>query len=241
MRRADRLFQIVQRLRRKRVTTASELAQALEVSERTIYRDIADLSRSGVPVTGEAGVGYALLPGFDLPPLMFTRPEVEAIVLGVRAVQAWGDEELATSARSALERIEAVLPGGLRSVPDSTALYAPDHHVPAAATRWIATLRSAVDKRRKLVLRYARPNGERTQRTIHPLGLFFWGHTWSLLAWCELRGEFRNFRLDRMLDLDVSPETFEEVPGRRLEDFFARIDSEIERAAGSERLSGSQK
>src|SRR5437899_1479879 len=110
MRRADRLFQIVQRLRRRGVTTAAQLAQALEVSERTVYRDVRDLQLSGVPILGEAGVGYALPRGFDLPPLMFTEEELEALVVGARMVQAWGDQKLARAAEDALSKIETVVP-----------------------------------------------------------------------------------------------------------------------------------
>lgn len=214
------------------MTTAAQLARELEVSERTIYRDIGDLSRSGVPVTGEAGVGYALLPGFDLPPLMFTRPELEAIILGVRAVKAWGDADLATSAGSALERIEATLPGALRTAAADTALYAPGFHVPPAVTRWIAPIRAAMGAKRKAVLHYERPSGERSQRTVQPLGLFFWGDRWSLLVWCELRGEFRNFRLDRIRHFDELEETYEDVPGRTLEDFLERVQKEPRVRAG---------
>lgn len=114
MRRADRLFQIIQLLRRRHVLTAAAIAQDLEVSERTVYRDIADLVRSGVPIAGEAGVGYTLRRGFDLPPLMFTEEEIEALVLGTRVVSSWADEGLAKAAESALARIEAALPERLK-------------------------------------------------------------------------------------------------------------------------------
>src|SRR5438067_8044689 len=129
MRRADRLFRIVQRLRRRGATTARDLAQALEVSERTVYRDVRDLLLSGVPIQGEAGVGYALDRSFDLPPLMFDEEEIEALVLGARIVRAWADAKLARSAEEALQKIEAVLPSHLKDKLASTALYALDCHV----------------------------------------------------------------------------------------------------------------
>jgi predicted DNA-binding transcriptional regulator YafY len=127
MRRADRLFQIVQILRRRRLTTARQLADRLCISERTVYRDIRDLIASGVPVEGEAGVGYRLR-GFDLPPLMFTREEVEALVLGARIVQSWTDPELAGAAAEAIAKIEAVLPQDRSHLVQGTQLYAPEAH-----------------------------------------------------------------------------------------------------------------
>ncbi len=123
MRRADRLFQIVQLLRRRRVTTAAQIAERLEVSERTVYRDIRDLSLSGVPVLGEAGVGYRLGRDFDLPPMMFSVDEIQALVLGARMVESWGDEELRRAARGVLTKVEAVLPPSKRHRVQDTALF----------------------------------------------------------------------------------------------------------------------
>jgi predicted DNA-binding transcriptional regulator YafY len=226
VRRADRLFQIVQRLRRKRVTTAAQLAEALEVSERTIYRDIADLSASGVPVQGEAGVGYALPKGFDLPPLMFSEEEVEALVLGARIVQAWSDEELSRAAEEVLAKVEAVLPPRLRErIPDAT-LFAPGFHVRGPLTAGLAPLRAAIRARKKVHFGYEDKATAATARTVQPLGLFYWGATWSLGAWCELREDFRNFRIDRMREVRVLDEPFVPVEGRTLGDFFRKYESE---------------
>ena len=127
MRRADRLFEIIQLLRRKPTVRARELGDALEVSERTIYRDIRDLMASGVPIEGEAGVGYVLQAGFDLPPLMFKEAEIEALVLGARIVESWADTELADAATDAIAKIEAVIPERLRGFMANTALLAPRH------------------------------------------------------------------------------------------------------------------
>ncbi|WP_437332526.1 helix-turn-helix transcriptional regulator [Sorangium sp. So ce394] len=220
MRRADRLFQIVQQLRRRRVTTAARLSEELEVSERTIYRDIRDLIASGVPIEGEAGVGYALPRGFDLPPLMFQDDEIEALVLGARMVESWSDPALVRAARRALEKIEAALPERLRPRVAASALFAPSYHIPEGATAHLAELRAAVGERRKIRFGYAREDGARSTRTALPLGLFFMGTCWSLAAWCELRAEFRSFRLDRMHGLEVLDERFEEAEGRTLDDFF---------------------
>ncbi len=226
MRRADRLFQLVQQLRRRRVSTAAQLARALGVSVRTVYRDVADLSRSGVPVLGEAGVGYALAKGFEVPPLMFTGEEVEAVVLGARIVSAWGDPELRKAAADALAKVEAVLPERLkRAIPDAT-LFAPDFHVRGALTRHLAELRRAMRERRKVRLAYEDRAGAATRRVVQPLGLFYWGAAWSLGAWCELREGFRNFRLDRMKEAEVLDATFAPEPGRTLEDFFRHYAAE---------------
>jgi predicted DNA-binding transcriptional regulator YafY len=226
VRRADRLFRLVQQLRRRRVSTAAQLAEALGVSARTIYRDVRDLSVSGVPVVGEAGVGYALARGFDVPPLMFTAAELEALVLGARVVRAWADPELKAAAEEALGKIEAVLPERLKSaIPDAT-LFAPDFHVRHALTRHLATLRKAIRESRKVRLAYEDRESRPTARTVRPLGLFFWGGAWSLGAWCELRSGFRNFRLDRMSEAEVLAATFRPEAGKTLADLFRHYEAE---------------
>jgi predicted DNA-binding transcriptional regulator YafY len=226
VRRADRLFQIVQRLRGRGPVTAATLARELEVSARTIYRDVQDLVLSGVPVQGEAGVGYALPRSFDLPPLMFDEAEIEALVLGARIVESWADAELARAAQSVLSKVEAVLPPRLRArIPDA-ALFAPGFHVRKAMSEGLAELRGAIKARRKVTLAYRDRGDAATERTVQPLGVFYWGASWSLGAWCELRRDFRNFRLDRVTRLDVLDETFADAPGRTLRDFFAHYEDE---------------
>src|SRR5215471_20624640 len=224
MRRADRLFQIVQRLRRRRaVVTARELARELEVSERTIYRDVADLLASGVPIEGEAGVGYRLPRGaFDLPPLMFNEDEIEALVLGVRVVRGWGDPALARAAEDVLVKVEAVLPPKLKSrVADST-LFALNlrEQKDAGALGKLGTFRGAIRQSKKIELDYIDRLAQPTTRTVWPLGLFYWGITWTVGAWCELREGFRNFRLDRIESIRVTDVHFQETPGRTLRDLF---------------------
>jgi predicted DNA-binding transcriptional regulator YafY len=226
MRRADRLFRIVQRLRRRGVVTARALAESLEVSERTIYRDVRDLILSGVPVQGEAGVGYALPAGFDLPPLMFTEEEIEALVLGARMVESWTDPALAEAARAALTKIDNVLPARLRErIPDAR-LFAPGFHVRQAMTDNLGPLRSAIAARKKVHFAYQDASAAATERTVQPLGLFYWGAKWSLGAWCELRDGFRDFRVDRMSRLAVLPEAFPPIAGRTLADFFRHHQEE---------------
>ena len=226
MRRADRLFQIVQVLRKGRLVTAAGLARRLEVSERTVYRDMRDLAASGVPIEGEAGVGYILRQGFDLPPLMFTRDEIEALVVGARLAQAWTGAGLAGAAARALEKIEAVVPEARRRELADSRLFAPDFGIPPAMRERMDTLRAAINARRVIAFDYAREDGALSVRSVRPLGLFFWGRVWTLGAWCELRDDFRNFRLDRMERLHSLERGFDEVPGQSLDDLIARCRAE---------------
>jgi predicted DNA-binding transcriptional regulator YafY len=226
VRRADRLFEIVQYLRGRRLTTARQLAHWLEVSERTIYRDVADLLASGVPIDGEAGVGYRIKPGFDLPPLMFNVNEIEALVIGARVVESWGGPGLAQGARSALAKIAAALPREKRAALESARLFAPGFFVDPAPGVRLEALRRALAGRCLVALGYRDNAGAATTRRVRPLGLFFWGDRWSLAAWCELRQDFRNFRLDRVVTLDVLDDAFPDEAGRRIEDFLRRVQSE---------------
>ncbi len=228
MRRADRLFQIVQILRQRgrRAVTAATLAEALEVSERTVYRDIRDLVLSGVPIDGEAGVGYAIAPGYDLPPLMFTNEEIEALVLGARIVRSWSDPALAKAAQDALGKIEVALPDPLRARVSDAMLFAPKLPASDRAAVQLSSLRRAIHDKRKVRVGYSDRNGATTSRTLWPLGLFFWGATWTLGAWCELRQGFRNFRLDRIERLVVLDEHFQAEPGQSLEAYLRAAEEE---------------
>ncbi len=226
MRRADRLFQIVQHLRGRRLTTAAQLAGWLQVSERTVYRDIRDLTISGIPVEGEAGVGYRLKAGFDLPAIMFTMDEVEALVAGARVIETWGGPALGRHARSALAKIALALPAARREEIERTRLFAPAFLVPPGAAEGLDTIRQAILKRRKLYLEYVNKENRASARMIEPLAINFWGTTWSVAAWCESRADFRVFRLDRIRKLEMKPETFEEIPGRTLADFVESVNRE---------------
>jgi predicted DNA-binding transcriptional regulator YafY len=227
MRRADRLFQIVQLLRRRRsATTAAYIAERLGISERTVYRDIADLNLAGAPIDGEAGVGYRLRPGYDLPPLMFTRDEIEALVLGARIVRQFGDPPLARASDSILSKVATVIPPELAPLLAETPLFVPPSSNALGAADVLATVREALSGRRKLRMTYVGPAGDGTGRTVRPLGLFFWGRSWTLAAWCELRNDFRNFRLDRAGDLVILEQTFEEESGKTLRDLLTRYGPE---------------
>lgn len=219
MRRSDRLFRIVQYLRGGRLTTARKLAEKLEVSERTIYRDIADLQASGVPIDGEAGVGYLLRDGFDLPPLMFTRDEVAALVAGARLVRAWGGAAMALAAEEALVKIEAVLPPDARSRAREVQIHASSWGMTDDVRAHVDAIEAAVDARTRLAIAYSDAEGRTSTRTIRPLGLWFWGKVWTLVAWCELREDFRMFRLDRIGD-STEAGRFRDERGRTLADFY---------------------
>jgi predicted DNA-binding transcriptional regulator YafY len=220
MRRADRLFQIIQFLRTRRVTTARWLAERLEVSERTIYRDIKDLILSGVNIEGEAGIGYVVRKGFDLPPLMFSEDEISALTLGARLVESWADASLATAAQSALSKIETVLPDDLKSSLGNTLLFSPFTRISPEISTTMAEIRFAADKRRKVSLQYSDAKGDSSERIIWPLGMFFWGSVWTIGAWCELRDDFRVFRLDRINSLCVLDENYPQEEGRSLQDLI---------------------
>ena len=226
MRRADRLFQIVQHLRGGRLVTARMLADKLEVSERTIYRDVADLMASGVPIDGEAGVGYILRSGFDLPPLMFTRDELTALTLGARFVKAWGGARLALAAEEALVKIEAVLPEPEKRAAAETNLFAFGFGLPEETREIVDRLELAIRERRRVHVVYEALDGERSERDLRPLGLVHWGKVWTLAAWCELRTDFRVFRADRIAEMTECGDTFRLEPGRTLRDFLRQMNEE---------------
>ncbi|CAN7328119.1 helix-turn-helix transcriptional regulator [Variovorax paradoxus] len=223
MRRADRLFQLVQIIRGRRLTTAAFLAQRLEVSERTVYRDVADLQHQGVPIEGEAGVGYRLGAGFELPPLMFTQDEASALVAAARLAQSWVDPALARDIETGLGKILSVLPPAARVSAEALALYAPALGLGDALRTRLQTLREAVQARQKLRLHYRDVSGDASERIVRPLGCFYWGKVWTLSTWCELRDDFRGFRIDRMDAVDVLPERFRDEAGKTLADMLRQV------------------
>ena len=225
MRRADRLFRIVQHLRGRRLTTAAFLAERLGVSLRTVYRDVRDLSLSGLPIEGESGVGYRLKAGFDVPPLMFTLNEIEALAVGARMVEAWGGPVLAESARTAMEKIIAALPADRRLAVERTRLYAPGFHVDGKAMQRLEAVRAAIGERRVLRLDYRDAANKASEREVWPLALYFWGGAWTIGAWCEGRDDFRNFRVDRIAALEALERRYPDQPGRRLSDFLRAMQA----------------
>jgi predicted DNA-binding transcriptional regulator YafY len=230
MRRADRLFTIVQLLRGGRSVTARRLAERLEVSERTIYRDVVELTLCGVPVSGEPGRGYSLPRTFEIPPLMFERHELEALAVGARMVEAWAGPGLATSARAALAKIRGAVPAALVPHLDDVRVLAPSLG-PKPGLAAFDVVHEALGDGRRLAIRYAAPDGAESQRTIRPLALAYWGKTWTISAWCEARKDFRSFRLDRIRDARLG-DPFPADPARSLDAFLARMraDGETPRA-----------
>ena len=223
MRRADRLFLIIHALRGRRTALrARQLAATLGVSLRTVYRDVADLQLSGVPIEGEAGVGYVLRKGSDIPPLMFSADELEALVVGTRFVRAFAGARLAGSAQAALLKIEAVLPPGLRERTARSRIYAPiwRDDCKAAFAAQIDRLHAAIEAHRVLQLAYRDEGGRISTREVEPLCLAFWGGKWTLGSWCRLRQDFRNFRPDRIDALDETGEVFDECTARDLDAYL---------------------
>ncbi len=223
MRRADRLFQAVQLIRGRRLTTAALLAQRLGVSLRTVYRDVADLQHQGVPIEGEAGVGYRMRAGFDLPPLMFSSAEAQALVAAIRLARPRLDAGLAAAAETALSKILAVLPASTRAAAESLAVYAPTVGQDDNTRQRLALLRQATEARQTLRLSYRDLKDRTSQRTVRPLGCFFWGPVWTLAAWCETRQDFRSFRVDRIEALELLDQRFRDEPGRSLADLLRRF------------------
>ena len=227
MRRADRLFLIIHALRGRRTATlARDLAEALSVSLRTIYRDVADLQLSGVPIEGEAGVGYMLRKGSDIPPLMFNAEELEALVVGTRFVRAFAGTRLATGAKAALLKIEAVLPPDLRDNVDRSRIFAPSSSERIESTGIIDRLHAAVIDHHVLRMTYRDETGSGTEREIEPLCLAFWGGVWTLGAWCRLRVGFRSFRPDRIAVFDTTGEIFVETPQRGLDAYLRHVNAD---------------
>ncbi|QEN86977.1 YafY family transcriptional regulator [Labrys sp. KNU-23] len=214
MARTSRLLSLLQILRgKRRPVTAASLAEELAVSERTLYRDIAELVAQGAPIQGEAGIGYILRPGLFLPPLMLSEDETEAIVLGLRYVEQRGDDTLGKAAREALAKIEAVLPPAAQEIArNPVALPGPSHKGFPDNRVAIEVFRSAIRAQAKLRIDYGDLNGQATTRVIWPIAIGFMNEARMLAAWCELREDFRHFRTDRIA---AASEIGERYPGRR--------------------------
>ena len=204
MRRADRLFRIIQVLRRKRrPVTAQEIAEEKEASPRTIYRDIAQLMADRVPIRGEAGIGYVLEGGFDMPPLMLTADEIEAAMLGAQWVMARGDAGLARAAADLVAKIGAVIPDHLRPIlVEPSAAAAPSASAVADVID-MARLRTAIRAQGKIRLGYRDEKSAETARIIWPIAVLYWERVRLVAAWCEMRKAFRHFRTDRIAALTL--------------------------------------
>ena len=212
MSRSARLLDLIQAFRRHRnAVTAADLARDLGVSQRTLYRDIATLQAQGVPIEGEAGIGYVLRPGFMLPPLMFSDEEIEALMLGLRFVVQRGDPALARAAEDAAARIAYALPEHLRQTArDSGLLAAPPGE--SGPSEHLPVLRAAIRSEHRLRLAYTDKDGAATRRVVWPIAIGFFDHTRILAAWCETRADFRHFRTDRIAEAEALPDRY---PRRR--------------------------
>lgn len=216
MRKASRLFEIIQILRlARRPVTAQTIADMLEVTARSVYRDIAALQTMRVPIEGERGVGYILRPGFNLPPLMFSIEETEAIVLALAMVDRSGDAELRQAAKKVSDKIAASLPEPLSKTLSANALHAWGSIAPAPAGIDLATVRRAVRDEERLDLCYSDEGGVETQRRIRPIAVIYYSETVNIVAWCELRHAIRNFRSDRVLDCAATGSFFK-MEGEKL-------------------------
>lgn len=215
MNRTDRLVAMVMFLQGRRVVRARELAERFEVTERTVYRDISALSEAGVPIAGEAGVGYTLMRGYQLPPVMFSADEASALFVGGELVKQFTDASLHEPMASALDKLRAVLPRDRQDhveklVRHTVVLGQSGRTAPeTAGQRWLAPVQQGVVLRRVLRLAYrGRDRDEDTQRDVEPLGVVFYGGAWYLVAWCRLRVDYRHFRVDRIRRLELRAETF---------------------------------
>ncbi|HVZ09819.1 helix-turn-helix transcriptional regulator [Rhodopila sp.] len=218
MRRADRLFDVIQTLRTARSPmTAAQLAARLEVTVRTIYRDIAALQASRVPIEGAAGIGYVLRRGFELPPVMFTPGELDAISVGVRMVQRLRDPTLDIAAESVLSKITAILPDQLRPRVANPAMFVSAGDAARPRGISLADVRLAIHDSRKMRIAYRNGAGDSSKRTIWPVALAYYVDVTLIAAWCELRADFRHFRVDRVVSSTMLEEQFPTEGGRLLE------------------------
>jgi predicted DNA-binding transcriptional regulator YafY len=222
MRRSDRLFDIIQRLRAARhPMTAAALAEELEVAVRTVYRDIATLQARRVPIEGAAGIGYMMRRGFDLPPLMFTVEEIEAIAVGARLVARTGDLGLQDAAESVLSKVTVVLPDGLRAQLTSAPIFVSESGAPVPERVDLTAVRQAIREEHKLHIAYEDERGTRSERTIWPVAVAYHVQATLIGAWCELRRDYRHFRADRIVSLAVLEEHYPSDNGRLMAEWLA--------------------
>jgi predicted DNA-binding transcriptional regulator YafY len=219
MRRAERLFRLVNELRSRGVCRAEDLATYFEISVRTVYRDIAHLQGSGLPIEGEAGVGYLLRPGFDLPAMTFTFEQLDALAMGLSFVEVAGDTSLAEAAREVRGKIQASLPDPDKRKLENAPLFASRRDGPALPS--MKLIRRAVRARNILHLVYEDSAGTKSDRRVRPLAIWAFTDGWLFAAWCELRNDFRAFRLDRITKIDETGDQFPDDPSQNLKAYLA--------------------
>lgn len=219
MRRAERLFRLVNELRSRGVCRAEDLATYFEISVRTVYRDIAHLQGSGLPIEGEAGVGYLLRPGFDLPAMTFTFEQLDALAMGLSFVEVAGDKSLAEAAREVRGKIQASLPDPDKRKLENAPLFASRRDGPALPS--MKLIRRAVRARNILHLVYEDADGTKSDRRVRPLAIWAFTDGWLFAAWCELRNDFRAFRLDRITKIEETGDQFPDEPSQNLKAYLA--------------------
>lgn len=219
MRRAERLFRLVNELRARRVSRAEDLAGHFEISVRTVYRDIAHLQASGLPIEGEAGVGYILRPGFDLPAVTFTFEQLDALAMGLSFVEAAGDTALSQAAAEVRAKVQAALPKPEERRLENAPMFASRRDGRAAP--FAKVVRRTIRETRVLRLRYGDRDGEQSERRVKPLAIWAFSDGWLFAGWCELRGDFRAFRMDRIAALEDTGEIFTSAPNQNLEAYLA--------------------
>ena len=214
MRRAERLFRLVNELRSRGVSRAEDLAAYFEISARTVYRDIAHLQASGLPIEGEAGVGYILRPGFDLPAMTFTFEQIDALAMGLSFVEVAGDTSLSEAAREVRAKLQASLPEPDKRKLENAPLFASRRQGRAAPL--LKTVRRAIRDAEILCLNYGDAEGNTSDRRVRPLAIWAFTDGWLFVGWCELRQDFRAFRLDRISSIEATGERFADDPGKNL-------------------------
>lgn len=221
MRRADRLFRMVAIMRESDIIRAQDLADKLEISIRTVYRDIAHLQGAGVPIDGEAGMGYVLQHGFDLPAMTLSYEEIDALAIGLKFIEEAGDRELVDAAKNISHKLQEALPdehsNRLRDAPFFAARNG------FRAPQETKHIRRAIHHKIIINFSYRDNKGETTHRTVHPLSLTVFTEGWMIAAWCNLRDDFRYFRLDRIKDLNISEEHFPDDKNKNLKAFRSLV------------------
>lgn len=227
MRRTDRLFEIMQLFRDGQFWRGQDIANRLEVSLRTVYRDIETLIASGVPIEGERGVGYLLREPIFLPPLTLTHAELEALQFGMEIVRSAVDEDLSEAASQLLIKINSVLPANMRDKDRLCGMASYSGEL-AEKVPLLGILRQAIGRREIVKTEYLSLSGSLTVRLIRPLHVEYWGQTWTCTAWCEKRNDFRVFRVDRFKTIEETAEFFKNEPGRTYVDYLAQLNLENE-------------
>jgi predicted DNA-binding transcriptional regulator YafY len=225
LRRTDRLFELLQLFRSGRLRRGEDLATTLEVSLRTIYRDIDTLIASGIPIEAERGLGYILRQPIFLPPLTLTRAELEALNLGMAIVSRSADQAISASAQSLLSKIESVLPEGLprNGHAFGFAVFSPEIQ---QTLKWMPVLRQATSSNRFVAMTYQSLSGAISERRVRVLQMEFWGNCWTCTTWCEMRSGFRVFRIDRIVKCVLLEETFKPEPEKSIGAYMAKLEKD---------------